>query len=656
MPTFTSTAYRLPAASPNGDSYDQRMLQAGDEFAGYTILRLLGAGGMGEVYLAQHPRLERQDALKVLSPRLSADRDFAQRFRREANLTASLWHPHIIGVHDAGEEDSRLWLSMDYADGIDAARLLKQHPSGVPVADAVDIAAAVAEALDFAHQRGLLHRDVKPANILITTPDIGTRRIILADFGIARQTDDISGLTATNMTLGTVNYAAPEQLMGGAIDGRADQYALAATIYHLLVGSPVFDHTNPAVVISRHLNAAPPLLSQARPDLSALDDLFLRALAKDPAARYADCAEFAESLHRAAGWTRTVLAPVPPSTPSRTPAPIAAAQAPTQASAVPTAALNPPNSRISRRGLVITAAASAAVVALVVTLVTITGLRDTADSSPTSTADTSAGTSSSRQSPGPVTAPILLPPQIAETGRIVVGTNVPYAPAEFRTSDGTLSGFDVDLIHAVAAELGVTAEIREFDFSRIIPALLAGEIDLGMAAMTDTKERERDVDMVNYFSAGTQWAQQSGTPAINPNEACGLRVAVQNTTTQQTDELPARSRACVNSGKPALQILPFYGQDEAFNAVVIGDADAVSAESPVTGYAIKRSSGRLVSAGDMVDVAPYGWPVAKGSSLAPALQQALQRMIDNGSYTRLLTSWGVERGALQSATINQGVG
>lgn len=634
------------------------MLQAGDEFAGYTILRLLGAGGMGEVYLAQHPRLERQDALKVLSPSLSADRDFAQRFRREANLTASLWHPHIIGVHDAGEEDSRLWLSMDYAEGIDAARLLKQHPSGVPVADAVDIAAAVAEALDFAHQRGLLHRDVKPANILITRPDIGSRRIVLADFGIARQTDDISGLTATNMTLGTVNYAAPEQLMGEDIDGRADQYALAATTYHLLAGSPVFDHTNPAVVISRHLNAAPPPLSQARPDLSALDDLFSRALAKNPADRFAACADFAESLRRAVGGTPTMLAPAPPpSTPSQPRSPMAAAQAPTQAAAVPSPALNPSNSRNTRRGLVITATAvTAAMVALVVALVTITGTRDTNDSSPTTTANTSAGPASPRQSPAPIAAPILLPPQIAEAGRIVVGTNVPYAPAEFRAPDGTLSGFDVDLIHAVAAELGVTAEIREFDFSGIIPALMAGEIDMGMAAMTDTKEREQAVDMVNYFSAGTQWAQRTGTPAINPYEACGLRVAVQDTTTQQTDELPARSRACVNSGKPALQIMPFFGQDEAFNAVVTSNADAVSADSPVTAYAIKQSYGRLVSAGNMFDVAPYGWPVAKGSPLAPALQEALQRMIDSGSYTRLLTAWGVERGALQSATINQGIG
>lgn len=212
-----------------------RPFDAGTIFAGYTIVRRLGSGGMGEVYLAQHPRLPRQDALKVLRPEVSADGEYRERFHREADIAATLWHPHIVGVHDRGEFDRQLWISMDYVDGTDAGALQRdRYPGGMPAAEVAEIVAAVADALDYAHQRNLLHRDVKPANILVAKDD---QRILLADFGIARWVDDPSGLTATNMTVGTVSYAAPEQLMGGQLDGRADQYALAATAYHLLTGS-----------------------------------------------------------------------------------------------------------------------------------------------------------------------------------------------------------------------------------------------------------------------------------------------------------------------------------------------------------------------------------------------------------------------------------
>jgi serine/threonine-protein kinase len=232
-------------------------LSEGDNFAGYTIVRRLGSGGMGEVYLVQHPRLPRHDALKILSPSLTADVEFRQRFIREADLAAKLFHPHIVEVHDRGEFDDQLWISMDYIDGTDAARLVRdRYPAGMPLHEAVTITIAVASALDHAHERGLLHRDVKPANSLLTHPDAtGQRRIFLADFGIARPLADPSGLTATNLTVGTVAYAAPEQLMGEDIDGRAEEHALAATVFHLLTGAPPYHHSNPVAVISQHLNA-----------------------------------------------------------------------------------------------------------------------------------------------------------------------------------------------------------------------------------------------------------------------------------------------------------------------------------------------------------------------------------------------------------------
>src|ERR1700752_3184875 len=179
-------------------------LNQGDVFAGYTILRQLGSGGMGEVYLAQHPRLPRRDALKVLPASLTGADEYRQRFSREADIAAELWHPHIVGIHDRGEFEGQLWLSMDYVEGTDAAELLRsRYPSGLPKALAFEIIGAVADALDYAHQRGLLHRDIKPANILLGEAEAKGRRIMLAVFGIARQVGDISGLTATNMVRGT---------------------------------------------------------------------------------------------------------------------------------------------------------------------------------------------------------------------------------------------------------------------------------------------------------------------------------------------------------------------------------------------------------------------------------------------------------------------
>ncbi|BBX25720.1 serine/threonine-protein kinase [Mycolicibacterium alvei] len=292
---------------------------AGDVFAGYTIQRLLGAGGMGEVYLAQHPRLPRLDALKILSVNTTRDDEFRARFTREAELAATLWHPHIIGVHDRGEFDGRLWISMDYVEGTDAKHLIEQHPTGMPIQDVVEIVTAVAEALDVAHERNLLHRDVKPANILVTPPSgSARRRILLTDFGIAREADDTSGLTETDVAIGTVAYVAPEQLTGKTLDGRADQYALAATAFHLLTGTPLFDDANRIVLAGNHLYTPPPQLSERRADLAHLDAVMAKALAKQPDKRYARCLDFARALGGSTDLS-TAPEPVPVQNPEPTP-------------------------------------------------------------------------------------------------------------------------------------------------------------------------------------------------------------------------------------------------------------------------------------------------------------------------------------------------
>ena len=274
-------------------------LGTGQDFAGYTIVRLIGAGGMGEVYLAQHPRLPRREALKVLQPGIGNDDTFRERFIREADAVAALDHPHIVTVYDRGDANGQLWIASQYINGTDADQLLRnRYPAGMPLEEALPIVTAIADALDYAHSQGLLHRDVKPANVLLTPPDLnGARRAYLADFGIARPLDDDAGLTATNIALGTVAYAAPEQLMGGPLDGRADQYALAATAYHLLTGVVPYGNSNPAAVIGNHLSGPVPRLSDRRPELADLDAALSTAMAKDPQQRFHSCHDFAAALH-----------------------------------------------------------------------------------------------------------------------------------------------------------------------------------------------------------------------------------------------------------------------------------------------------------------------------------------------------------------------
>ena len=337
-------------------------LANGAKFAGYTIERQLGSGGMGEVYLAQHPRLPRYDAIKVLRTDISSDPDYIERFNREADLASKLWHPHIVGILDRGKHRGRLWISMDFVDGTDVSRLLQDHyPEGMPVQDVLAIVKAVSAALDYSHGKGLLHRDIKPANILVADVDDGERRILLADFGVARDLGDsaAAGLTATNMTVGTAAYAAPEQLMGLDLDGRADQYALAATTYHLLTGRQPFQHSNAAVVISKHLNADPPVLSDARPTLAHLDAALSRAMSKDPEHRFSTCAEFVEALENGSP-TRPVAVPASINEVDT----MLRATAPTLAAA-PSAVHEPPTRRRRALWVALAAASLLVVVALV---------------------------------------------------------------------------------------------------------------------------------------------------------------------------------------------------------------------------------------------------------------------------------------------------
>ncbi len=244
----------------------------------------------------------------------------------------------------------------------------------------------------------------------------------------------------------------------------------------------------------------------------------------------------------------------------------------------------------------------------------------------------------------------LVPAKIRSAGTLVVGVNVPYSPNEF-VQRGKVVGFDVDLVDATAKVLGLKTDYRQAAFEKIVPSVQAGTYDLGMSSFTDNKEREKTVDFVTYFSAGILWATRKGK-SVDPAHACGLSVSVQLNTTEQQDQLPALSKACTKAGKKPIKILPYVGQDSATNAVVLGKSDAMSADSPVTAYAIKQSAGKLVAAGKITESAPYGWPIKKGSTLVQAMQKALQTLIDNGKYAEICKKWGVQSGMIKTAGTN----
>jgi len=284
------------------------------EIAEYRIIRQLGAGGMGQVFLVQHPRLPRRDALKLLDAGVSRNDDFKARFQREADLLAQLSHANIVTLHDRGEFEGRLWITMEYVEGTDAAELLK---AGGPVdpALAVQLVGGAGAALDYAwRKQRITHRDVKPANILVGIDDSGgasqIESVKLADFGIAKAAGESTSLTSTGMTVGTMHYISPEAIEGLDVDNRSDLYSLGCTAFHLLAGRPPYSGNSIASIMSAHLSQDPPRMSDVAPHLPAeMDQVFAKALAKSPGDRYASCGEFVAALQDAAGGTVAAFAP-----------------------------------------------------------------------------------------------------------------------------------------------------------------------------------------------------------------------------------------------------------------------------------------------------------------------------------------------------------
>jgi serine/threonine protein kinase len=278
-------------------------LRPGALVAGYRLEERIGRGGMAVVFRAVDERLGRLVALKILSPGLTADNAFRARFINESRAAAAVEHPHIIPVYEAGEAGGMLFIAMRYVRSGDARSLLRRI-GPLPADRAWGIVSQVAAALDAAHGCGLVHRDVKPGNMLLDVSSglAGTARadhVYLTDFGISKQAQS-AGLTVTGQILGTLDYAAPEQIEGREVDGRTDLYSLACSVFELLGGTPPFRRGQGAALLYAHLSTSPPPVTASRPDLPpAADRVIAKAMAKAAAARYSSCAEFAADLGRA---------------------------------------------------------------------------------------------------------------------------------------------------------------------------------------------------------------------------------------------------------------------------------------------------------------------------------------------------------------------
>jgi hypothetical protein len=302
-------------------------LSAGDEFAGYRIESRLGRGGMGVLYLAIEPGLERRVALKLIAPEAAADEVFARRFAEESRIAASIEHPNVVPIYAAGESKGVPFIAMRYVAGADLSRRLTREGRLSPTV-AIELIAQVGNGLDAIHAAGLIHRDVKPANVLLAGEG-ASEHTYITDFGVARNVATESGLTQTGRFVGTLDYVAPEQISGGPVDARADVYALGCLLFKLLTGEVPFPKEAEAARLFAHLNDPPPAPSLYVPELSmALDDVVIRAMSKDPDDRYPSAGD----LGRAA---QAALQGEQPTVPERTVATGAAATRTTEAIAAP---------------------------------------------------------------------------------------------------------------------------------------------------------------------------------------------------------------------------------------------------------------------------------------------------------------------------------
>jgi hypothetical protein len=431
-------------------------LSAGDQFAGYRIERSLGRGGMGVLYLAVEPGLERHVALKLIAPEAAADEVFARRFAEESRIAASIEHPNVVPIYAAGEENGIPFIAMRYVSGSDLGRRLAREGRLEPVV-ATALIAQVGNGLDAIHAAGLVHRDVKPANVLLSETGDGDHAYI-TDFGVARNVATESGLTQTGRFVGTLDYVAPEQISGAAVDARTDVYALGCLLFKLLTGEVPYPREGEAARLYAHLHDPPPAPSLHATAVSmALDDVAIRAMSKAPEDRYPSAGD----LGRAAV---AALSGSAPELPERTVATGAAATGTTETPAAeagppskPTAAthrLEPDGDggwRGGRRSIVIAAAGLAVVIGIVLAVIAVAGgdgngKTQTAASSAANAAGFGSKKAAKEAGPEPLTKSQLITKADAICGdsqrrylevrdlESEYATDVPYAEALTRTA------------------------------------------------------------------------------------------------------------------------------------------------------------------------------------------------------------------------------
>jgi serine/threonine protein kinase/subtilisin-like proprotein convertase family protein len=448
----------------------------GTTFGTYRIESALGRGGMSVVYLAEDPRLARRVAIKVLAPELADDETFRNRFIRESQLAAGLDHPNIVPVYEAGEVEGRLFIAMRYVQGVDLRTMIARDGRLTPDRTA-RLVRPVAGALDAAHRRGLVHRDVKPANILVAL-DQDEEHPYLSDFGLTKHTSSKSGLTKTGTFMGTVDYVAPEQIQGAVVDGRTDEYSLACVVYQCLTGAVPFDKETEVATLFAHLQDPLPKVSDVRSDIAEdLDEVVARGMAKDREERYPTCTAMMDAFVEAEGLRVTrepvpfdptvVAAPPqqqPDSGPLLPPAPAAAAAAAAESTSTPpierpSAETRPepagpgePPRKGSSRLAAIIGGSVLGLAAIVVAIVLFTG----GDDGPGPTSNT--GTTG----PTGVVSPLEL------SGGSVIdipprGTGVPY-PSTIRVSD----------VEGVVTDVNVTLEGFRHEFPDDLDVLLVG--------------------------------------------------------------------------------------------------------------------------------------------------------------------------------------
>lgn len=301
-----------------------------------------------------------------------------------------------------------------------------------------------------------------------------------------------------------------------------------------------------------------------------------------------------------------------------------------------------------RKAFLIAAAAAAVSLALA-------GCSGTASSSGNTPAPAAAAAGAPFGATKDATVARALPAAVRSSGELTVGGSLTYPSAQFKNAQGGATGWEIDLVHALGSILGLKVKFTDATFSNILPSVSGGRYDIGIASFTDTAVREKQVDFVDYYDSGIRWAIRPGEK-VDPAHACGLRVGAGAGTTELLQELPAASKACVAAGKKPIQIMTYESSGSAVSALTLGQVDAYSADSPTVDYAIQQAHGKIAAAGPSFETSPYGIAVQKGSALTPVIKNAVQGLIADGAYGKIMKKWQVQDGAVTTVTVNGAAG